>query len=458
MKIKFYNTLNHKIENFKPINDKLVKMYVCGPTVYNRAHIGNLSSYIRADVLRRILKYSGYKIKHVMNITDVGHLTSDSDTGEDKMEKGARREGKTARQIARMYERIFRSDIKKLNIEKPEVISRATEHIKEQVILVKMLEVRGYTYQTSDGIYFDTSKIKDYGRLANIREQKQIAGARVELSKEKKNPQDFALWKFEAPGEKRQMVWQSPWGKRTFPGWHIECSAMSMKYLGDNFDIHTGGVDHIGVHHSNEIAQNEAVTGKKVVNYWVHFDHILFENHKLSKSKGGFITLDDLEIKGFNPLAYRYLILTSNYRHKLNFTWKSIQTAQTSLDSLYTYLKNYYGRGGKIISKYQKEFDKAISENLDVPKAIALLWKLVKSNEKPKDIYKTMLDFDRVLGLGFSKIKPDKIAKNILELAKKIDNARKEKDYETADKIRKELEQKGYLVKNTLKGTIISKS
>jgi len=459
MKIKFYNTLHHKLESFKPINDGIVKIYSCGPTVYDYAHIGNLSTYLRTDILRRILEYFGYNVYQVMNITDVGHLVNDDDAGEDKLEKGAKREGKTVWEIAKFYENAFKNDIKKLNIENPEVFARATDHIKEQILMVKILEKKGFAYRINDGIYFDTSKIKNYGELANLDAQKQIAGARVEVNPEKKNPEDFALWKFEERGIKRQMVWNTPWGKRTFPGWHIECSAMSIKYLGEQFDIHTGGVDHIGVHHTNEIAQNQAATGHKVVNYWIHFEHLLFENHKISKSAGSFIKLTDIEKKNFNPLALRYLILTANYRHKLNFTWKSLKIAQESLESLYRHIQNLYSRkAGKIISTYKKEFLKCLANNLDTPQALAVLWKLVKADAKKEDIYKTILDFDRVLGLKLDLIKPIKISKNIQDLVQKMDQVREEKDWKQADKIRNELEKKGYIVKNTDNGSIIEKA
>ena len=456
MAIKFYNTLDHKIEDFKSINAGEVKMYTCGPTVYDYAHIGNLSAYIRADILKRIFIYCGYKVKHVINITDVGHLTSDADTGEDKLEKGAKREGKTACEVARFFEDKFKQDIKKLNILSPDVFCRATEHIQEQLAMVQELEKKEYTYRTKDGIYFDTSKIKNYGELANIKAQQQIAGARVEFNPEKKNVTDFALWKFEPVGENRQMIWPSPWEKRTFPGWHIECSAMSIKYLGDHFDVHTGGVDHIGVHHSNEIAQNEAATGHKVVNYWVHFDHILFEGHKLSKSTGGFITLDTFIDKKIDPLAFRYLILTSNYRHKLNFTWKSATIANESLKSIYSHIRaKITDKKGEIIKNFQQQFKKALENNLDTPKAITILWDVLKSSNKNEDIYATVLDFDRVLGLNFDKIKTINIPEDIIKMAKDMDEARSLKDWDMADKLRAEIEKLGFKVRNTEKGSII---
>ncbi|MEM4245179.1 MAG: cysteine--tRNA ligase, partial [Candidatus Nanoarchaeia archaeon] len=293
MELKFYNTLTRKKEVFKPIHDKKVGIYTCGPTVYWYQHIGNLRSYIFSDLLKKVLLFNGYEVKHVMNVTDVGHLTSDADEGEDKIEKAAAKEGKSAKEIADYYWKVFRNDFKKLNIAEPTVWCKATEHIKEQIDLIKRLEKKGYTYRTDDGIYFDTSKFKDYGKLARLKKEGLEAGKRIEL-KDKKNITDFALWKFsEKPGV-RQQEWDSPWGVG-FPGWHIECSAMSMKHLGEHFDIHTGGIDHIPVHHTNEIAQSEAATGKKFVNYWMHGAFLTSKGEKISKSKGGLYTIAELE-------------------------------------------------------------------------------------------------------------------------------------------------------------------
>lgn len=459
MKIKLFNTLGKQKQIFKPLKKGYVGIYTCGPTVYDYSHIGNLRSFIVADTLKRTLVYNGYKIRHVMNITDVGHLTSDSNMGEDKLEKGSRREGKNARQIARFYEKAFKNNLHDLNIVAPDIFCRATEHIQEQVFFLKILEQRGYTYQTSDGIYFDTSKLKNYGELSNLSKQKILEGARVEKNLEKKNPTDFALWKFEAPGEKRQMVWETPWGKRTFPGWHLECSAMSIKYLGEHFDIHTGGIDLVGTHHINEIAQNQAATGKKVVNFWIHNEHLLMGKGKMSKSAGGFIILDTLKGKKFDPMSYRYLILTTLYRHKLNFSWKSLEAAQNALYNLRADIHQIYSStNGKVIKKYKERFLEAVNNDLDTPKALTVLWEIVKSTEKPEDIYATILDFDRVLGLELDKIRPVKIPQNIKELAQKMDKARNNKDYKLADRLRKQIEAKGYLVKNTGEGSQIDKN
>lgn len=457
MDIKVYNTLDHKLEKFKPIKKGEVQMYTCGPTVYWYQHIGNMRAYIFADILKRVLIYNGYKVKQVINITDVGHLTSDADTGEDKLEKGARREGKTAYEVARYYEEIFKKDIKKLNILEPFVWSRATEHISEQIELVKILERKGFTYRTSDGIYFDTSKLADYGKLAKLDIKGLQAGKRIEIG-EKKHKTDFALWKFEPKSDKRQMVWKSPWGERTFPGWHIECSAMGMKYLGDHFDIHTGGIDHISVHHTNEIAQNEAATGHKVVNYWMHLEHLMFDKGKMSKSEGGIITVDTLIDKGYDPLAFRYLMLTALYRNRLNFSWDSLDAAQNAYYKLKKYMTDVEDKKtGKILTKYKDDFMKAINNDLDTPSAIALVWHMVKSQEKPSDIYATLLDFDKVLGLDLRKAHEDKISNEIIDRLKQMDKAREDKDYNFADKIRTQIENEGYKVLNTPNGSKVER-
>src|SRR4030042_227264 len=332
MALKLYNTLTRKKEEFKPIKKWQVGIYSCGPTVYWYQHIGNLRTYIFADVLKRVLKYNNYKVKQVMNITDVGHLTSDSDEGEDKIEKAAAKEGKTAEEIANYYWEIFRQDFKKLNIFEPNIWCKASEHIKEQIELIKKIEKKGFIYKTKDGIYFDTSKLKDYGKLAKLKIENLQAGKRVAIG-EKKNKTDFALWKFsEKPGE-RQQEWKSPWGIG-FPGWHIECSAMSMKYFGETIDIHTGGEDHIPIHHTNEIAQSESATGKKFVNYWLHGAFLKLAGEKMSKSKGGLYTVSELEKQNFLPLVYRYLCLTAHYKTQLEFSLETLKNAQNSYDRL----------------------------------------------------------------------------------------------------------------------------
>jgi cysteinyl-tRNA synthetase len=464
MSLKLYNTLTREKEEFIPIEDKKVGLYSCGPTVYDYAHIGNLRTYIFSDILKRALIYNGYKVKHVMNITDVGHLTSDADTGEDKMEKGARRERKTAWEIADFYIGEFKKDIKNLNIIEPNILCRATGHIREQIELIKKLEELGYTYEiANDGIYFDTSKIKDYGKLARLNIEGQEAGARVEMIKGKRNITDFALWKFSPKDQKRDMEWDSPWGPSTgsgqdkgFPGWHIECSAMSMKYLGENFDIHTGGIDHVPVHHTNEIAQSEAVTEKKFVNFWLHGEFLTLEEGRMGKSEGNLITLNNLIDKGFNPLAYRYLCLTAHYRSKLNFNWQNLEAAGNALDNLYQIVSTW--DESRLYKKCDEDFEKRflefINNDLDMPKAIALVWELVKSDLPSKVKKSTLLKFDEVFGLGFDIIKKKKarVPEEVWDLVSRREEARKNKDWQGADELRKEIEKNGFLVEDTKEG------
>lgn len=441
--VKLYNTLTRKKENFKPMKRKEVGFYSCGPTVYWYAHIGNLRKYIFDDILKRVLEYNNYKVNHVMNITDVGHLTSDADEGEDKLEKAARKEKKTAKQIADFYTKAFKKDIKALNIIKPNIWAKATDHIKEQIDIVKELEKKGYTYRIEDGIYFDTSKIKDYGKLAGKKERKLKAGARVKLAKGKKNITDFALWKFS--DKKRQMEWNSPWGIG-FPGWHTECVVMGMKYLGIPFDIHTGGIEHIPIHHTNEIAQAEAAYDKDFVKYWLHAEHLILKKGKMAKSEGNIILIDDIIKKGINPLAFRYLCLTTHYRSKLTFSWDSLKASQNALDNLY---KKSLELNSNTDKNAKKEFIKYINDDLDTPKALALIWKLIKEEKINKEL---LLDFDKVLGLNLNKVKKQPIPKEIKDLAKKREKYRKEKDFKKADRLRKEIEKKGYILEDTEKG------
>ncbi|MFH0803809.1 MAG: cysteine--tRNA ligase [Candidatus Tagabacteria bacterium] len=443
--IKLYNTLSRKKETFKPIKDKKAGIYTCGPTVYWYQHIGNLRSYIFADILKRVLSFNNFKVKHVMNITDVGHLTSNADEGEDKMEMAAKKEGKKAGDIADYYWKIFREDFKKLNIIEPDIWSKATEHIKEQIELIKKLEKRGYTYKTNDGIYFDTSKLKDYGKLARLKKEGLEAGKRIKM-RDKRNKTDFALWKFSPEAGKRQQEWPSPWGTG-FPGWHIECSAMSMKYLGETFDIHTGGIDHIPIHHTNEISQSEAATGKKFVNFWLHGNFLNFKGEKISKAKGGLFTVSELEEKGFSPLAYRYLCLTTHYRKSLEFSLANLKNSQNAyerLKNIISTLKN----DGKINKKYIAEFKKAVNDDLNMPQALAVLWRLLR-DAKVKGKTATIAKMDEILGLGLKNAKKSPIPENIRVLAKKRDYLRREKKWTEADKIRQELEKKGWMVKDT---------
>ncbi len=453
MPLKLYNTLTRKKEIFKPIKEGHVGMYSCGPTVYWYQHIGNLKAYIFADILRRTLEFEGYKVKQIINITDVGHLTSDADEGEDKIEKAAAKEGKTAQEIAKFYFDLFETDLKKLNIQGPAIWSKATEHIKEQIALIKKLEEKGFTYKTSDGIYFDTSKFKNYGKLARLNIKGLKAGKRTDM-REKKNKTDFALWKFSEQEGKRQQEWNSPWGVG-FPGWHIECSAMSMKYLGETFDIHTGGVDHIPIHHTNEIAQSEAATGKKFVNYWMHENFLTFKGEKVSKSKGGLFTLSELEERGFEPLVYRYFILTGSYRKPIDFSLDILRNSQIS----YERLKNIISEledDMEINSKYLKEFRDAIDDDLNTPEALAVLWRLVRDKNAQGKI-ETIKEIDRVFGLKLTEEEKIEIPKEIKKLIKDREEARKKKNWQEADNIRNRIKKLGFSVDDTDKGTKIRK-
>jgi cysteinyl-tRNA synthetase len=460
--LKLYNTLSRKKETFKPIKKGKVGIYTCGPTVYLFAHIGNLRTYIFEDILKRVLRYNGYKIKQVMNITDVGHLTSDADTGEDKMEKGAKREKKTVWQIADFYTKAFKKDLKSLNILSPDIWVKATDTIKDQIKLIKILEKKGFTYKTLDGIYFNTSKLKSYGRLTGSKKKKLRPGARIKIVKGKKSHTDFALWKFTPPGVKRQMEWDSPWG-RGFPGWHTECVVMSIKELGIPFDIHCGGIDHITIHHPNEIAQAEAAYGKIFAKYWLHGEFLILKKGKMAKSKGNIVILDDLIKKGINPLTYRYLALNAHYRSKLTFSWQALKGAEQSLNNLYQKVREIkVNSKQKIVGNkkkgYKKKFLQFVNNDLNTPKALALTWKLVKDDKlSNKEKYNLLLDFDKVFGLNLGKVKKIKIPQKIRSLVKKREQLRKESQWKEADEIRKEIEKLGYQIEDTKKGSKIKK-
>ncbi len=454
-----YNTLTRKKEEFKPIDPPNVGLYTCGPTVYDYDHIGHAWNYTFADILRRILEYNGYKVNHIMNITDVGHLTSDGDTGEDKLEKGARREGKTVWEIARYYTSVFLANRRKMNMLAPAVVCKATDHIMEMIALIKKIEEKGAAYRTSDGIYFEIARFPAYGRLSGNTLENLKAGARIEINTEKKHPADFALWKFSPSGQKRQMEWDSPWGKG-FPGWHIECSAMSMKYLGETFDLHTGGEDNKFPHHECEIAQSETATGKTFVNYWMHTKFLMINGEKMSKSLNNFFKIKDIEKKGFNPLALRYLYLTAHYRTNLNFTWESLQGAQNALNKLYEAIRNYdEPKDTEGCVQFEKEFLDAINDDLDMPKATAIMWAVIKSHYPSAAKKKTLLKFDRVLGLNLDKIKKEipEIPAEIKKLAEARKKARQEKNWKKSDEIRKEIETAGYSIEDTVKGQAIKK-
>ena len=442
--LKLYNSLSKKLEVFKPIKKKQVSFYACGPTVYQTAHIGNLRTYIFEDILRRVLEFNGYKVKHVMNITDVGHLVSDADSGEDKVEIAAKKAKKTAKEITKYYADLFELDLKALNIKTPNKFAWATKYIKQQIDLIKKIEQKGYVYITSDGVYFDTAKFKSYGRLGKI----SIGKCRITHDKKKRQESDFALWKFSQPGEKRQQEWKSPWGKG-YPGWHLECSAISTTELGQPFDIHAGGEDHLAIHHNNEIAQSEAAYGKPLANYWLHGAFMLMDKNKMSKSKGNFLTLSDLEKEGFDKMAFRYLVISSYYRNKLNFSEEALRNANKSLYKLGS-LFSQKTKGGKINKTYLNKFIKAINNDLNMPKAFTVVWSLVKSNKiKLADKQVTLLEFDKVLGLDLGY---EKIPKKILNLAARRKKAKENKDYKEADKLRALSASGGWIIEDTKEG------
>lgn len=455
--MRFYNTLTRKKEVFRPQKNKRVSLYTCGPTVYWYAHIGNLRTYIFEDFLKRSLEYENYKVKHVMNITDVGHLTSDQDTGEDKMEKGAKREKKTVWEIAEFYTKAFKEDIEKLNIKRPDKWTRVTNYIKEQIDLIKILEKKGFTYTIEDGVYFDTSKLPDYGKIAQRKKMKE-ARTRLEKVEGKKLPEDFALWKLTQPGVKRQMEWDSPWG-RGFPGWHTECVVMAAKNLGLPLDIHCGGVDHITVHHPNEIAQAKAGYGKRLANFWLHGEFLVLKKGRMGKSEGNIITLKDLERKGFDPLAYRYLCLNTHYRKKLTFSWDILQSAQNSYDNLREKVSELRKTPKKTSEKYQKKFQRTISDDLNMPQALALAWDLIKDKKvSEEEKYNTLIEIDKVFGLNLKKVKPVAVPEEIEEKAEQREQLRKRGKWEKADKIRKEIKKKGFEIEDTKEGPKIRRA
>ena len=461
MDIYLYNTLTREKDIFEPLNNEQVKIYSCGPTVYKDATIGNMRTNIFQDVLRRMLKYNGYKIKHVMNITDVGHLVSDGDEGEDKMLKSAREEKKTPLEIAKHYTELFFADLKDLNIETPEVICKATDYIPEMLEYVKELVKRGYAYETSTAIYFDVSKLDKYPVLSNHNVEEQKAGARVDVDTEKRNPYDFALW-IKAP-ENHLMKWDSPWGP-SYPGWHIECSAMSRKHLGEQFDIHTGGIDLIPTHHENEIAQSKGICGKIPARYWIHGEYLLINGGKMSKSLGNVYLLKDIKEKGYDPLVYKLLCYTCSYRNKLNFTWEGIEAASKSLERLRNgYQLNKNGKDKltdedkKEIERIEKCFHEAINDDMNMPLAMSYVWELIKYNKKSPEIAELLIKIDSVLGIKIDKEEKLEIPQDVLELIEKRTQARKEKNWEESDKLRDKIFEKGYIVKDSKDSVEITK-
>lgn len=457
-----YNTLTNKKEELKTVHPNEVRMYSCGPTVYSFAHIGNLRTYIFMDLLRRTLKEDGYKITGVMNITDVGHLTDDGDSGEDKMEKAAKVQKKSPLEIAAYYTSVFMHDIASLNIGIPEVVPKATEHIGEMIDFVKKLQDLGYAYETDDGIYFDIVKYGKYGVLSKLDLDEQMAGARVEVNDQKRHPADFALWK-KAPKEHLQQ-WESPWGMG-YPGWHIECSAMGRKYLGDTFDIHTGGVDHIPVHHENEIAQSTALLGHPAVNYWMHGEFMMVDNGKMSKSLGNTYTVADLEKNGIMPLSFRYFCLNAHYRNKINFTWDAIKSAQKAYIRLLEAVdanKNAPSdpETEELCLEAYNAFTEAVNDDLNIPKALGILWNLLRNGKTSAQIYNTALKADRILGLSLDKgyVPPkEEIPEELLKKLQERTQARKEKNWALSDKLRDEINAGGYDIKDGPQGSTLVK-
>jgi cysteinyl-tRNA synthetase len=446
--LKLYNTFTRKKEEFTPIKKGQVGMYACGPTVYWYAHIGNMRSFLFSDVLHRTLEYNGLPTKLIMNITDVGHLTGDADEGEDKMIVAMKKEGKSAKEIAEFYTESFMKDVDALNIESADEYPRATAHIEEQIDLVKKLETNGFTYTTSDGVYFDTSKYPEYGQLSGQKAEDKKAGARIELG-EKKNPTDFALWKLSPESSSREMEWESPWGKG-FPGWHLECSAMSTKYLGIPFDIHTGGIDHVPVHHENEIAQSVGGYGAMQSRFWIHNEFLTVENGKMAKSLGNVYTISDLTEKGFNPLAFRYFTLGAHYRTKLNFTFEALEASQNALFKLQDVVRDW-DKSSEESTEFNEKFLNAINDDLNTAQALAVVWELVDSDLETSTKSATLLKFDEVLGLNLNDFvsKPIDIPEEVTKLMNERETARKEKNWEESDRLREKLEKLGFTVEDS---------
>jgi cysteinyl-tRNA synthetase len=476
--LRLYNTLGRELQEFKPLHPGKVGFYGCGPTVYNYAHIGNLRAYVFDDTLVRTLRFLGYEVTHVMNVTDVGHLTGDTDdTGEDKMVKSAQERGKSVLEVAAFYTEAFFKDTDRLNILRPTVVCKATEHIPDMIALIKRIEANGYTYQSGGNLYFDVTKFPNYGELALLNLEDLKAGARIEVDQNKHNPADFALWFTKSKFENQALIWDSPWG-RGYPGWHIECSAMSMKYLGEQFDIHAGGIDHIPVHHTNEIAQSEGATGKKWVNYWLHNEFLVTSSGKMAKSKAGFLTLQVLIDAGYESLDYRYFLLGGHYRSQLQFSYEALDSARSSRKSLMdrlAVLKEKAGNGderssspdnpksslGPKAASYLEAFTGHLCQDLATPRALAELWGLIRDNDvPPADAVAAALIMDEVLGLGLNESKKPESAAVDPKLAAEIDalvaqrvDAKKSKDWERADAIRDQLKNMGVLLEDGAAGT-----
>jgi len=454
--MKLFNTLTRLKEEVRPLTTGRVGIYSCGPTVYMFAHVGNLRAYVCADTMRRVLEYLGSEVRHVMNVTDVGHLTSDEDTGEDKLEKGARAEGKTPQEIARFYEDAFWTDCARLNILRPHVVCRATDHVADMIQLIRRIETNGFAYRTSVGLIFDTARYPDYARLARLNLAEQQAGARVKVDPERRNPADFALWITNQPNH--LMQWDSPWG-RGFPGWHIECSAMSIKHLGERFDIHTGGIDHVPVHHTNERAQNFAATGHEVVTCWVHNAFLTVGDNRMGKSEGNLITLGELEQGGVSPADFRYLCHTALYRMPLSFTTESLKSARNSLHGLLDFgrtARTWPEGADSWISPWRDQWGAAIADDLNVPQALAVVWNMVREANRRQErrAWDAILDFDRVLGLGLDRLAHDldSIPAEVQRLVGEREAARKARDWHTSDRLRDRIAEFGFMVEDTSLG------
>ncbi len=467
MQLRLYNTMTRKIEDFYTMEPGKAKMYTCGPTVYNYAHIGNLRTYVFEDVLRRTLEYTGYEAEHVMNVTDVGHLTDDADEGEDKMVKSSRESGRSVWDIARFYTEAFFLDIDNLNIVRPTITCNATDHIGDMIGLIKRIEENGHTYNSGGNVYFSIDTFPQYGKLARLDTQDLQSGARIEVDGNKKNPRDFVLWFTRSKFENQAMTWDSPWGEG-YPGWHVECSAMSMRYLGEQFDIHCGGVDHINVHHTNEIAQSESATGKTWVNFWIHGEFLVMGQHKMAKSKGNFITLRTLQEENYDPLDYRYFCLGGHYRSQLQFTFDSLDAARKARLNLVERVHELRAAVDSVPAlealgdkarRYLEEFQENVTNDLHVPKALSVLWTLMKDEAvPPADKLAVVFDMDRVLGLKLEDVKEEQsIDGDTEKLIKEREEARAQKDFARADQIRDELLEKGIELKDTPKGTVWKK-
>jgi len=468
--MKLYNTLSRKIEEFIPINSKEISFYACGPTVYDFTHIGHIRAYVVNDIIRRTLPYLGYPVKHVMNITDVGHLSDDADSGEDKMEKGSRKYGKTVWELAQFYTDFFFHTTDTMNILRPHIVSKATDHISEMIELVQKLINKGFAYETKEAVYFDVMQFPSYGKLSNQPLDEKMKAVRDDVysDPDKKHPADFALW-FKRVGrfKDHSMHWESPWGEG-FPGWHIECSAMCMKYLGPTIDIHTGGIDHIPVHHENEIAQSEAANSTPFVHFWMHYHHLHVDGQKMSKSLGNFYTIKDIQEKGVSPMGLRLLFLQSHYRQPMNFTWQSVQAADEAYKKLKTeVMKLTVQKEGQVTAmskeadNFESEFKNAIANDLQTPKAVATLFTVIKAQLQPHEKRKLIQSFDEVLGLSLftqSEITNKEIPPEVSELAKQRFEAKKERNFVKADELRRQIAEKGYAVKDTNNGYTLEKT